>query len=64
MSFADAIALAMKKEEEAMLMYTRFAEASTDEKQKEMFTQLALMEKGHKVKLENIYSSTAYTEVW
>lgn len=64
MTFAEAITLAMKKEEEAMLMYTRFAEASTDEKQKEMFLQLAIMEKGHKVKLENIYSSTAYTEVW
>ncbi|MDD3876634.1 MAG: ferritin family protein [Bacteroidales bacterium] len=64
MSFADGIALAMKKEEEAMLMYSKFAEASTVQSQKETFMQLAKMEQGHKVKLENLYSNTAYTEVW
>jgi len=64
MSFADGLALAMKKEEEAMKMYEEFAKASDNESQKEIFMQLSLMEKGHKTRLENIYSSTAYTEVW
>lgn len=64
MSFADGLALAMKKEEEAMKMYEEFANASDNESQKELFMQLAIMEKGHKTRLEDIYSSTAYTEVW
>lgn len=64
MSFADGLALAMKKEEEAMKMYQDFANASDNNAQKEMFVQLAIMEKGHKTRLEDIYSSTAYTEVW
>ncbi|HBX52074.1 MAG: hypothetical protein A2275_04550 [Bacteroidetes bacterium RIFOXYA12_FULL_35_11] len=64
MSFADGIALAMKKEEEAMNMYNKFAEASTETAQRDMFIQLAKMEQGHKAKLEELYSNTAYTEVW
>jgi rubrerythrin len=64
MSFADGIALAMKKEEEAMKMYTEFAEASTDNKQKDTFLQLAKMEQGHKIKLETLYTNTAYVEIW
>ncbi len=64
MSFADGIALAMKKEEEAMLMYTKFAEISSTQEQKEIFLQLAKMEQGHKTRLEDLYSNTAYTEVW
>jgi rubrerythrin len=64
MSFADGLALAMKKEEEAMKRYEEFANASDNESQKELFMQLAIMEKGHKTRLEDIYSSTAHTEVW
>ncbi len=64
MKYTDGIALAMKKEEEAMNMYNCFAEASTNNDQKETFLQLAKMEKGHKVKLEELYANTAYTEVW
>lgn len=64
MTFADAIALAMKKEEEAMAMYQAFAEASTDEKQKETFMELSRMESGHKSGLEEIYVNSAYAEVW
>jgi len=29
-----------------------------------MFDSLARMEKGHKVKLEGLYSDMAYPEVW
>jgi len=64
MSFADGVALAMKKEEEAMSMYQQFADASTDTDQKNTFLQLAKMEQGHKIKLERLYTNTVYTEVW
>lgn len=64
MSFVDAIALAMKKEEEAMKMYRKFADASSSAEQKEMFTQLARMEQGHKTRLETLYTDTAFVEAW
>lgn len=64
MSFKDAIALAMKKEEEAMNMYRQFAEASEEEKQKETFEELVKMEQQHKTRLEDIYSNAAFVEVW
>ena len=64
MAFKDAIALAMKKEQEAMEMYQQFADASEGAKQKETFLELAKMEKGHKVRLEGIYTDIALTEVW
>jgi rubrerythrin len=61
---ADAIALAMKREEEAMDMYKEFAAISIDEGQKETFLSLATMEQGHKTKLEDLYVGTAFPEVW
>ena len=61
---ADAIALAMKREEEAMDMYKEFAAISTDDEQKKAFLALATMEQGHKTNLENLYVGTAYPEVW
>ena len=61
---ADALALAMKNEEEAMNMYTAFAAASASDEQKKMFENLAIMEKGHKVKLEEYYVNAAHVEVW
>lgn len=61
---ADAIALAMKREEEAMDMYKEFAAISIDEEQKETFLGLAAMEQGHKTKLEDLYVGTAFPEVW
>ncbi|OHW62659.1 putative trifunctional 2-polyprenylphenol hydroxylase domain-containing protein [Andreesenia angusta] len=64
MKFVDAIALAMKKEEEAMAMYQKLSEISTDESQKELFDGLADMEKMHKVRLEEIYTNAAFVEVW
>jgi len=64
MSFADGVALAMKKEEEAMNMYQQFADASVDANQKNTFLQLAKMEQGHKKKLEDLYTNTAYVEAW
>ncbi len=64
MAFKDAVALAMKKEQEAMEMYQNFADASEGVKQKETFLELAKMEKGHKVRLEDIYTNVAFIEVW
>ncbi|MDX9695197.1 MAG: ferritin family protein [Bacteroidales bacterium] len=64
MSFSDGIALAMKKEEEAMEMYQKFADATTDHDQKNTFLQLAKMEKTHKTRLEDMYTNAAYNEVW
>lgn len=64
MKFADAIALAMKKEEESMHLYHELASFSMDEKQKNVFLELAKMEQGHKTRLEALYTDAAYAEVW
>lgn len=61
---ADAIALAMKEEEEAMNMYQGLAASSIASDQKELFISLANMEKGHKVRLENLYTTMAFPEAW
>jgi len=61
---ADAFALAMKNEEEAMNMYAEFAKASTDPAQKKMFQDLSNMEKGHKTKIEEYYTNAAFVEAW
>lgn len=59
-----AIALAMKKEEEAMQMYTSLANHADSSEHKKLFEDLAAMEKNHKVELENLYVNTAFPEVW
>ncbi|MEQ8200840.1 MAG: ferritin family protein [Syntrophomonadaceae bacterium] len=61
---ADAIALAMKKEEEAMKMYTGLANAASDAEHKNVFMSLARMEAGHKAKMEDLYNQTAFPECW
>jgi rubrerythrin len=64
MKYAEAIALAMKKEQEAMEMYDNFARASKDRDQQNIFLELAKMEKSHKTRLEELYNSVAFAEVW
>jgi len=64
MKYSDAIVLAMKKEQEAMEMYKKFADFSANDEQKKTFLELSKMEKGHKAKLENMYNDTAFVEVW
>lgn len=64
MSFPDAIALAIKKEEEAMIMYNNLAQACLDQEEKNLFLGLEEMERTHKVKLEEIYLEVGYSEVW
>ena len=64
MKQADAIALAMKKEEEAMKAYYELARVSSNPDQSQEFSKLAAMEQGHKTKLEKLYTSMAFPEVW
>jgi rubrerythrin len=61
---ADAIALAMKKEERAMNGYTQLAAACSDDAQKKVFVDLAAMERGHKLALEQMFVDIGYPEVW
>jgi rubrerythrin len=61
---ADAIALAMKKEEVAMRQYTEMADACTDPDRKKLFLELAAMERGHKAKMETAFVDIGYPEVW
>jgi rubrerythrin len=60
----DGLVLAIKKELEAMQMYTQLANLSTDTEQKFLFSQLANMESGHKARLEDLYTNMAFPEVW
>ena len=61
---SDAIALAMKNEEDAMNTYTELANYSSDQEQKEVFMALAKMEQGHKARLEDMYTNMAFPEAW
>jgi len=60
----DGLVLAIKKELEAMQMYTQLAGLSAETEQKFLFTQLANMESGHKSRLEDLYTNMAFPEVW
>ncbi len=60
----DGLKLAIKKEEEAMQMYEKLADASADSEQKKIFTELAKMERGHKARLEDLYTNSAFVEAW
>jgi len=64
MTPSDAFALAMKKEEAAMNHYTDLAGGCTDSKQKEIFMELATMERDHKQKMESAFVDIGYPEVW
>jgi rubrerythrin len=61
---ADAFALAMKKEEEAMVQYTALADDCPDAEKKKVFLDLAAMERGHKRKMEEAFVDIGYPEVW
>lgn len=61
---ADAIALAMKKEEEAMVQYTALADECPDAVKKKIFLDLAAMEQGHKRKMEDAFVDIGFPEVW
>ena len=61
---ADAIALAMKKEEEAMVQYTQMAESCPEPDKKQVFMDLVAMEQGHKQKMEKAFVDIGFPEVW
>lgn len=61
---ADAFALAMKNEEEAMKLYMEMARVTADAAQKDLLLELAAMERQHKIKIENAFVDVAYPEVW
>ncbi len=60
----DGLVIAIKKELEAMQMYTQLAKLSTDTEQQLLFSQLATMERGHKARLEDLYTEMAFPEAW
>jgi rubrerythrin len=60
----DGMVLAIQKELEAMQMYTQLAARSVDTDQKKIFQELASMERGHKARLEDIYTNMAFPEAW
>lgn len=64
MSPADAFAMAMKKEEEAMNQYTVLADGCTDPEQESVFRSLAAMERDHKFKIEKAFVDIGYPEAW
>jgi len=60
----DGLVIAIKKELEAMQMYTQLANASAEDEQKKVFLELASMERGHKSRLEDVYTNMAFPEAW
>ncbi len=61
---ADAIGLSIKKEQAAMESYQALAASMENEEFKKLFTELAEMERGHKVSLEKLFVNVAYPEDW
>ena len=61
---ADAFALAMKKEEGAMRQYTEMAQMCDDDSKRQVFLDLAAMERDHKLKMESAFLDIGYPEVW
>jgi rubrerythrin len=61
---ADAIALAMKKEQQAVEFYRGLSDAATDTQMKDVFNNLANMELGHKHRLENVFVDIGYPEAF
>lgn len=61
----EGLVVAIKKELEAMQMYTQFAKLAKDTETQFLFNQLANMERSHKARLEDIYTNMAFPEnVW
>ncbi len=60
----DGLVIAIRKELEAMQMYSQLAGLAEDTETKLLFSQLANMERGHKARLEDIYTNMAFPESW
>ena len=61
---ADALALAMKKEEQAVEFYRKLADQTEDTEMKKLCLDIAKMELNHKHKLEDAYTDVAYIEAF
>lgn len=61
---ADAIALAMKKEQQAVEFYRAMASSAGDPGLKSVMENLANMELGHKHRLEKIFVDIGYPEAF
>jgi rubrerythrin len=61
---SEAIAIAMKKEQQAAELYRSFADNAINSTIKEALENLANMEMGHKHKLENAFVDVGYPEVF
>lgn len=61
---SEAIAVAMKKEQQAAELYRSLASNAIDIHEKEALENLANMEMGHKHKLENAFVDVGYPEVF
>ena len=55
---------AMKKEAEAMKQYTEMADICSDAEKRQVFLDLAAMERDHKLKMETAFTDIGYPEVW
>jgi rubrerythrin len=64
LSPADAIALAMKREQGAVEHYRQLAAMATAPDYKQAFEGLAAMELGHKTKLESAFVNIGYPEAF
>jgi rubrerythrin len=61
---ADAIALAMKRELEAMRFYDELAAMSSDPETRAVCASLSAMEANHKHRLEELFVEIGYPEAW
>ena len=61
---ADAIQLALKKEQQAVEFYQHMADLTEEPELQDMFNQLSNMELGHKHRLENVFVEIGYPEVF
>ena len=64
MPLRDAVALAMKNEQQAAQLYRVMAQATTEADVRELFENLMNMELGHKNKLETLFVDIGYPEVF
>ncbi len=60
----EGLVVAIKKELQAMQMYTQLAKLAKDTETQLLFSQLANMERGHKARLEDVYTNMAFPEAW
>jgi rubrerythrin len=60
----DAIALAMKKEEEAVKTYSSLATFTSDPEKQRLYHELAQIGEKRKARMEALYTNAAFPEVW